>query len=412
VAGVDHRGVSVQVDVLGLDDLGAGEIAEWLRIQASHPELASPFLSPRFAAAVGRVHPSTRVAVLSESRGVVGFFPYERRRWGTATALGMGLSDVQALVVPPAAPLDLRGVLRACGITLWQFDHLLAHQADLVRAAAARTVPERSPAIDLRDGFEAYERQQRQVSSSLFQSTARKRRKLERAHGPVRLVLDDTDREHLEEVLRWKSRQYRRTGRRDRFANAETRRLVQDLFEQREADFSAPLTVLLAGDTVVAGHLGLRSASTLAWWFPAYDPEFAAYSPGLIMLIELARAMPAAGLSVLDLGKGDEPYKDRLQNVEIPLLRGTAARSEPILALRSAWEWPRDRATKLVLESPRLRGWARTTLNQVGTLRERAARTRGPGPGARSSAAVPGTAAPAGGRQEPVPGRGRSTSTG
>ncbi len=79
----------------------------------------------------------------------------------------------------------------------------------------------------------------------------------------------------------------------------------------------------MAGDTVVAGHIGLRSTTTLAWWFPVYDPAYAAYSPGLLLCIELARAMAEQGLTVLDLGKGDEPYKERLSNTHIPLLRGT-----------------------------------------------------------------------------------------
>jgi CelD/BcsL family acetyltransferase involved in cellulose biosynthesis len=366
----------VHVDVLEPGELGAGEVARWRQVQDSSTELDSPFLTPQFAVAVARVRPSTRVAVLSDASGVAGFFPYERRRWSTASALATGLSDVQALVVAPTTELNLRTVLRACGISVWGFDHLLGHQAGLIGTASARAVPEQSPAIDLRDGFEMYEQRQRRLSSSLFQSTARKRRKLERDHGPVRLLLHSPEPSHLAQVLRWKSSQYRRTGRRDRFADPATVSLVHELFECQEPTFSAPLTVLMAGDRLVAGHLGLRSGSTLAWWFPAYGPEFSAYSPGLILTLELARAMPAAGLSLLDLGKGDEPYKDRLQNLRIPLLRGSAATSEALARLTCARDWPKEQATKLVLESPRLRGWARESLNQVGALRERAERFR------------------------------------
>jgi len=366
----------VQVDVLGPGELSAGQVARWLELQANSPELSSPFLAPQFAVAVARARPSTRVAVLSDANGVAGFFPYERRRRSTASALATGLSDVQAVVVAPSAELNLRTVLRACGISVWGFDHLLGHQAGLIGTAWARAVPEQSPAIDLRDGFERYEQRQRRLSSSLFQSTARKRRKLERDHGPVRLLLHSPQSSHLEQVLRWKSSQYRRTGRRDRFADPATVNLVHELFECQETTFSAPLTVLMAGDRLVAGHLGLRSASTLAWWFPAYDPEFSAYSPGLILTLELARAMPVAGLSLLDLGKGDEPYKDRLQNLRIPLLRGSAATSETRARLTRARDWPKEQAMKLVLESPRLRTWAREALNHVGAFREQAERLR------------------------------------
>ena len=356
-------------------ELGAGELSEWYRIQESHPDLASPFLSPHFALAVGRARSSTRVVVLSDSSGLVGFFPYQQGHFRTGAALAMGLSDVQALIVPRTADLDLREILDASELRIWEFDHLLGHQAPLLETAVSRFVYERSPVVDLSDGFDAYERRQRNISSSFFQSTARKRRKLEREHGSVRLVLHDTNRAHLQQVLLWKSDQYRRTGRQDRFANRGTLGLVHDLFDLTQPTFSAPLSVLLAGDTLVAGHLGLRSGATLAWWFPVYNPRFSQYSPGLVMLLELARAMPADGLSLLDLGKGDEPYKERLSNCEIPLLRGAAAQSESLAVIHRARRWPRERVTRLVLDSPRLRGMARRGLSQIGSVREWRARS-------------------------------------
>jgi CelD/BcsL family acetyltransferase involved in cellulose biosynthesis len=362
----------VKVDVVRPSELGEGEFARWRRIQQTHPDLASPFLSPSFILAAERARSSTRVAVISDSSAIIGFFAYEQRRFRTGVALAKGLSDVQAVIVPPTAELDLHGVLRACRIRSWEFDHLLGHQISLLDGADSRFLHERSPAIDVGDGFEPYQRRQKAVSSSLFQSTGRKRRKLEREHGPVRLIFADPDDTHLQRVLDWKSAQYRRTGRQDRFASPATRALVSELLQARESTFSAPLTVLLAGDSVVAGHLGLRSASTLAWWFPAYDPDFAQYSPGLILLLELLRTLPEVGLSLLDLGKGDEPYKERLSNREIALLRGTAACGRQWAIANSARHWPRERVMRLVLESPRLRTWAREALSSYGVIRERA----------------------------------------
>jgi CelD/BcsL family acetyltransferase involved in cellulose biosynthesis len=67
--------------------------------------------------------------------------------------------------------------------------------------------------------------------------------------------------------------------------------------------------VLLAGEKLVAAHFGLRSRRTLAWWFPVYESAFAAYSPGTILCLELARALGEQRLSLIDLGKGDEDYK-------------------------------------------------------------------------------------------------------
>jgi CelD/BcsL family acetyltransferase involved in cellulose biosynthesis len=359
----------LRVDVVSPGELAAPEVARWTEIQAGDEALASPFLSPDFATAVGRARSSTRVAVLSDSTGVVGFLPFEVMRLGFGAALAKGLSDVQGLIVPREADVDLHQVVRACGLRTFDFDHLLAGQERWLTSGFSRYVHERSPAIDLSGGFDAYAGRQRDASRSLFQSTGRKRRKLEREHGPVRLVFDQRDQGVLDQVLRWKSDQYRRTGRVDRFADHANRALVHDLVENRRASFGAPLTVLLAGDKVVAGHLGLRSTTTLAWWFPVYDTAYAAYSPGLVLCVELIRAMTEQGLTMLDLGKGDELYKERLSNTHIALLRGSVARDRVTANLDRARRWPRDQVMKIVLESPRLRRRARATLARVGALR-------------------------------------------
>ena len=260
--------------------------------------------------------------------------------------------------------------MRACGLRLWEFDHLLASQRGWFGTRAHRLVEETSPAIDLVDGWPAYEQSRRATSNSVMQSTARKRRKLEREHGPIRLTFDEPDHASLDLILGWKSEQYRRTGRRDRFADRATRTLVHELLDVRDPRFGAPLTVLRAGDQIVAAHFGLRSPSVLAWWFPVYDPRFGAYSPGRILCLEIARAMTAERIQVLDLGKGDEEYKRRLANAEIGLLRGAVARSPRTARIDIIRHWPQERAMSLVLGSPRLRGWARDGLAQIGAARQ------------------------------------------
>jgi CelD/BcsL family acetyltransferase involved in cellulose biosynthesis len=360
--------------VVKLGELAEPEFARWREVQAGDEALASPFLSPEFATAVSRARHATRVAVLADEGGVVGFLPFEERRLGFGAALAKGLSDVQGMVAPREADVDLRQVVRACGLRSFDFDHLLAAQDRWLAGAASGCVRERSPALDLGGGFDAYASRQRGASRSLFQSTGRKRRKLEREHGPVRLVFDQPDHAVLDQVLRWKSDQYRRTGRADRFADPATRALVHDLLDTRHETFGAPLTVLMAGDTVVAGHLGLRSTTTLAWWFPAYDPAYGAYSPGLVLCVELARAMAERGLTMLDLGKGDEQYKERLSNAHVELLRGSVARGPVVAGLVRARRWPRDQVTSLVLGSPMLRRGARATLARAGAIRQLATR--------------------------------------
>lgn len=68
------------------------------------PEYANPFLSPEFAIGVGRHRGGARVAVLREGGEPVGFLPFERNALGVGRAIGLGLSDCQALVHRPGSP--------------------------------------------------------------------------------------------------------------------------------------------------------------------------------------------------------------------------------------------------------------------------------------------------------------------
>ena len=366
----------MQVDVVRPQELGIGDLARWQGLQAGDTSLDSPFLCPEFSIAVAAVRPSARLAVFSDGAGGTGYLPFERGRLGGGSAIGIGLSDVQGIVAPAGSDVDLNAVLRAAGIGLFHFDHWLAAQEPWLSALPSRLVGETSPALDLSHGFDQYLDERQASSKSLLQSTARKRRKLEREHGPVMLAFHEADHSLLDLVLDWKSRQYRRTGRRDRFADHGNRALVHALLDADGPSFGATLSVLRAGDSVVAAHLGLRSRSTLAWWFPVYDPRFSAYSPGLVFLLDLARAMTDRHLTLLDLGKGDEPYKERLGNRPIQLLRGTVARYRVQQAIHTVGRWPSERAMQAVLGSPRLRHAGRTTLGVGGALRERLSRPR------------------------------------
>jgi CelD/BcsL family acetyltransferase involved in cellulose biosynthesis len=314
--------------------------------------------------------------------GVLGFFPFESGKRGFGRALGKGYSDAQGLVAPATADIDFREVLSASGLRSWEFDHLVAWQGEWFRHGPHRLVEQSSPVVDLSAGWAAYERHQRQSSATLLQATARKRRKLERDHGPVTFVLHEANHALLEELLRWKSEQYRRSGLRDRFADGGVRRLVHDLLEVDDPELQGLLTVIRAGDEVVAMHMGLRCASTLAYWIPGYALNFTAYSPGLILCMDLLRAMTGAGMSLLDFGKGNEDYKRRIANATIPLLRGAVSHDRLTARLDALRRWPREPVKEFVLSSPTIERRVRGALARVGAARTRAAEMLERTPGA------------------------------
>src|SRR5208282_5762301 len=84
-------GIAMHVSVVRPADLGVAEIDAWHAMQDQTESLANPFLSPEFTVAVARARPGTAVAVLTDSAGFAGFFPFERRRLGVGMPAGAGL---------------------------------------------------------------------------------------------------------------------------------------------------------------------------------------------------------------------------------------------------------------------------------------------------------------------------------
>jgi CelD/BcsL family acetyltransferase involved in cellulose biosynthesis len=131
-------------------------------------------------------------------------------------------------------------------------------------------------------------------------------------------------------LIRWKSEQYRRTGAEDRFAMPWFRQVVENVYDCQTERFSGVLSVLRAGTVPVAMHFGMRAGSVWHYWFPAYDPQYAAYSPGILLLLKMAEAAPGLGIDRIDLGKGDAVrYKEALKSYDVPLAIGCVELPSP-----------------------------------------------------------------------------------
>ncbi|MFF3845350.1 GNAT family N-acetyltransferase [Streptomyces sp. NPDC002328] len=360
---------SGRIRVSSPEDLGEGERERWRALRAASPAPRNPFMEPEFADAVGRVRPRTRVAVVYEGREPVGFLPHERGLLGQGHALAYGVSDAQGAVLSPGIGLGPDELMRACSLSSFAFDNLEAEQGLFTRYAAAEYA---SFVIDVEKGYETYESVLRAQSPKFLKTTLAKERRLGRQAGPLRFVFDEREPAALRTLMAWKSAQYRRTGRRDRFAQQWITRLVHRLASgTRAPDCSGTLSVLYAGDRPVAAHFGLRSTTVLACWFPAYDPEFAKYSPGLVLHLRMAEAAAAEGIGLLDLGRGAAEYKDSLRTGELPVYEGAWTRPGTGAALHWLSREPSRRAHHFVRSRPRLAAAANRALKSAGRLRGR-----------------------------------------
>lgn len=148
----------MDISVYRPGELSAADRAAWSAMQSKahlqgSPELANPFLSPEFALAVGRCRRGVRIAVVREQGEPAAFFPFRRTAAGVGRAVGLGISDAQGLVHRPGFTWDARELLRACGLAVWEFDHLVEGQGPFEAEGSGRFP---SPVMDVDQGYETY----------------------------------------------------------------------------------------------------------------------------------------------------------------------------------------------------------------------------------------------------------------
>ncbi|MFE0674829.1 GNAT family N-acetyltransferase [Streptomyces sp. NPDC058867] len=374
----------MDISVYRPEELTAADRTAWRTLQSKAyaggaSQLANPFLAPEFTLAVGRCRRDVRVAVLREDGSTgepAAFFPYQRNAVGVGRAVGLGLSDCQGLVHAPGFRWDAQELLRACGLVIWEFDHLAEGQQPFEQSLLG-TFP--SPVIDVADGWDAYVARLRARSGRGTRVRLGLERKLARVAGDVHYVHDERDPAMLRTLMEWKSAQYRRTGRSDRFAHPWIRELTEQLFHTRTDSFAGLLSVLYAGDRPVAAHFGVRSEHILACWFPAYDPAFAKYSPGVVQHLRMARGAAEDGLSHLDLGRGQRDHKDVLKTGDVQVSEGWTTRRHPVAAAHWARRAPVRALRNTVVSHPELRAPADRLLRSMGRARTwTATRARSP----------------------------------
>ncbi|MFI6479134.1 GNAT family N-acetyltransferase [Nonomuraea sp. NPDC050663] len=347
-------------------ELGENERSRWRALQKADKSLDNPFLSVEFAVAMSRLRDYVNVAVVHDGDRIVGFFPFERHAFGIGKPLGGFLTTCHGLICEPGLKLDAKALLKACRLTVYEFDHLVAGQPTF---AEFETDVRPAHVMDFTAGHEAWLAQVKENSPKNLKTVRYKERKFGREHGELRLEYGTRDPRTLQLLLSWKSDQYRRTGRVDRFAQPWIVELTEAMHAEQGDDFAGVLTMLYAGDVPVAGHFGLRTATTLVGWFPAYDTEFARYSPGLIHHFHMAEHAAKSGVHQLDMGKGGKEYKDWLRSGSVYVSEGRVSRPSAAAAVHWAGRTPFNKARTIVLDRPSLYKAADRVLKGFGRLR-------------------------------------------
>ncbi|OYW19738.1 MAG: hypothetical protein B7Z55_08325, partial [Planctomycetales bacterium 12-60-4] len=276
----------------------------------------------------------------------IGFFPYERQPFNIAAPVGLKMTDYHGLIAPHDAAFSLTDLLRGCRLNGYHFNHLAPGQSWF---AAAVRVKHDSPCVDIRGGLDGFLSRK---SSGRIDGWLRKRRKLAREIGPLRMELQCQDEDVFNKLLDWKSTQYQRTGVPDVFSYCWTRELLRCCWKQRGPAFSGCLSTLYAGDKVVAVDFGLRSGGVLHGWFPAYDVDMSQYGPGVTLNLEIMDAAAAEGVACIDLGRGSADYKQTLMTSAHRVGEGAISLGWAAHLLHDTWPRMRERLRNSSLKRP------------------------------------------------------------
>ncbi|MEX2581074.1 MAG: GNAT family N-acetyltransferase [Verrucomicrobiales bacterium] len=271
--------------------------------------MRSPYLRLAYVEEVARVCPDVRVGVLEDGSGQLAFWPFQQKKPGIARPVGEKIGCLHGVVCSEAWAHDGEEMVRAAGMRSWRFDHQIVSQKSFSRFMFQR-VP--APFMDLRGGFDAYceRRRDNGRGNKAIRKARAGQRKLEREQGAVRFEVDSRDPELLGRVIDWKRRQMRSTGIGDLFRRSPwILEFTENVLRRSEDEFRGMMSVLHAGGNPVSIFFGLRSGTVFHGLFFAYDPRYARYSPGRILLANLARHGAKHGLERVELGKGNEPYK-------------------------------------------------------------------------------------------------------
>jgi len=319
----------MKISVISTNELEPALLASWGRIRNARPDLASPYYTPEFALVVGAVRDDFYIAVIEVDQNIVGFFPFHKLSFGRGRPAGHTLSDYQGIILEPGIDLRLVELMKVCGLYFFPFDHMPNSQVAFAPYAKGMG---RSPRMDIRGGIEAYHnrlaQQQGVGTPGVVRAVGYALRRMERELGPIRFEPNSRDHAVFERLFRWKSTQClsKWGARHDPFTTGWVWNCLERIFASQEEEFSGVLSALYAGDSLIAAHFSIKSASVCHYWFTSYDPAFAIYSPGLVLLHSFARDGTTLGIDFIDLGRGEHDYKLRFMTGSVPLMEGFVCR--------------------------------------------------------------------------------------
>ncbi len=126
-----------------------------------------------------------------------------------------------------------------------------------------------------------------------------------RSWGQIATLLPDFESAH---IMRFQA-----TGRVSNMVRPERRKFLEELARLLSGSESIVLSRLILNDRTIAWNYGFQFVGSWFWYQPTFDGDYEKYSPGVWLLSAiLEEACLSPQINRVDLGLGDEGYKDRV----------------------------------------------------------------------------------------------------
>jgi len=307
----------IRTDIVRPSELDAASIAAWHAMMQETACLQRAFFAPEFALACERATNLARVVVFRKNHIPVAFFPFQyANRWrklaGAGEQIGGYLSNHAGLIASPGFSIEPQFLIAAARLKALFINSLHEGQAPFGLTGQSSRI---GHIMDLRAGGAQYFQELSNTRGHFLRDTRRRLRDAQKKFGALEFVFESAPTlADIRDLIDAKRDQYARTGAGDVFDNPVAASIVESIFQHSSVHCRPVISVLWAGDQVLARHLGLMSHGVWSGWFPVYDPAIKDFSPGRLLLWHMINQASENGITFIDRGEGNSRAKRDFSN--------------------------------------------------------------------------------------------------
>ena len=306
----------IQVLLHSFDSLDEGLKTQLRELRDGQPVYDSPFFDIDFAEIVSRMRRDVRIALAFDGEALRGYWALHVRPGKWARPIGAPFSDWHGPVMQAGFEgLSAQEFLAKAGLKGMTASSFKPTSF----ASSAKSQISASGVAYMPCGAEAYLASMKSLHNKHYKNLRRAERMIERDFERVVYTMDDPSLENFNWLMKAKSAQYRRTGRHDVLGPAWVKAMMETLRTERFARLRGRLSTLSFDGQLVAAEFNLLSDKIVHGWITVYDPDFARYSPGHMLMKRIICDMENTGHEMCDVGTDTNAYRKYYESFQQPV---------------------------------------------------------------------------------------------